>query len=48
MVNSNCNGHPDGVGVLASATVFTVSKNLFRFPVRESGGVFGNGERVVG
>ena len=38
MVNLNCRGHPVGVGVLASATAFTVSKNPFQFPVRRSGG----------
>ena len=48
MVNSNCRGHPVGVGVLASATAFTVSKNPFQFPVRRSGGFFGDGERVDG
>ena len=48
MVNSNCRGHPDGVGVLASATAFTVSKKPSQFPVREKGGVFGDGEILVG
>jgi len=47
MVNSNRSGHPDGVGVLASATAFTVSKKPFQFPVREKGGFFGDGEGLV-